>query len=114
MTGTVLANALLADKRRIDIAIEHGRISAIEPGGTIPTPAIDFAGALLVAGFVDGHIHLDKTLLGLPFVPHRPGSSIAERIARERELRRELAYPVEQRAHHLIARAVAHGTTALR
>ena len=41
-------------------------------------------------------------------------SSIAERIARERELRRELAYPVEARARHLIDQVVVHGTTALR
>src|SRR5207237_1892955 len=33
---------------------------------------------------------------------------------RERELRRELRYPVEEGAKHLIRRAVAHGTTALR
>ena len=37
--------------------------------------AIDLAGALLLPGFVDGHIHLDKTLLGLPFQPHRPGDT---------------------------------------
>ena len=30
-------------------------------------------GALVTPSFVEGHIHLDKTLLGLPFVPHRAG-----------------------------------------
>ena len=106
--------SFLPDGNRVDIAIERGRIAAIEPCGAFPAPTIDLAEALVVAGFVDGHIHLDKTLLGLPFVPHRTGSSIAERIARERELRRELAYPVEERARHLIAQVVVHGTTALR
>ena len=68
---------------------------------------IDLGGALLVPGFVDGHLHLDKTLLGLPFQPHRPGVTIAERIARERELRRELSSPVEDRAWRLIRQIVA-------
>ena len=79
-----------------------------------PGERIDLAGALLLPGFVDGHIHLDKTLLGLPFQPHRPGDTVAERITREKELRRELAYPIEERAKRLIAQVVAHGTTALR
>jgi cytosine/adenosine deaminase-related metal-dependent hydrolase len=63
---------------------------------------------------VDGHIHLDKTLIGLPFQPHRAGDTVAERIAREKELRRELRYPVEERARRLIEQVVAYGTTALR
>ncbi|HLJ69834.1 MAG TPA: amidohydrolase, partial [Roseiarcus sp.] len=75
---------------------------------------IDLHGALLVPGFVDGHIHLDKTLLGLPFQPHRRGDTVAERIAREKELRRELRYPVEERSRRLIEQVVAFGTTALR
>src|SRR5439155_14226557 len=42
------------------------------------------------------------------------GDTVAERIAREKEFRRELHYPVEERAKHLIHCVVAHGTTALR
>ena len=114
MTNTVLGGAVLADGRRVDVAVRDGRIAAIEPAGTAREPAIELSEALLVPGFVDGHVHLDKTLLGRPFVPHRPGSGIAERIARERELRREFAYPVRARARHLVNRVVAHGTTALR
>jgi len=113
---TILANALLPDGKRADILIEDGRIAAIGKAATAPAGAerIDLGGALLVPGFVDGHIHLDKTLLGLPFQPHRRGDTVAERIAREKDLRRELRYPVEERARELIRRVVAHGTTALR
>jgi cytosine/adenosine deaminase-related metal-dependent hydrolase len=114
VTEVTLGNALLADGRHADLNIENGRIAAIGPSGTVPRPAIDLGGLLLVPGFVDGHIHLDKTLLGLPFRPHRPGDTVGERIAREKELRRELCYPVEQRAKHLIRRIVAYGTTAVR
>jgi cytosine deaminase len=118
---------MLPDGRRCDVHIDAGRIAAIaEPGvsgnaavpaaagGTPAVPSIDLAGALLVPGMVDGHIHLDKTLLGLPFQPHRPGDTVAERIAREKELRRELNYPVEERAMALIRRIVSHGTTSVR
>ena len=69
------------------------RLPSPAPCRLAAAEAIDLGGALLVPGFVDGHIHLDKTLLGLPFQPHRPGDSVAERIAREKELRRELRYP---------------------
>ena len=117
MTAIVLANATLADGRRVDVHVGDGRIAAIaETGAAAAAGAerIELSGALLVAGMVDGHIHLDKTLLGLPFQPHRPGDSVAERIAREKELRRQLRYPVEERAKRLIDRIVARGTTAVR
>jgi cytosine/adenosine deaminase-related metal-dependent hydrolase len=117
VTTSVLANATLPEGRRCDVLIDGGRIAAIvEPGAAAPEGAerIDLAGALLVPGMVDGHIHLDKTLLGLRFQPHRPGDSVAERIAREKELRRELRYSVEERAMALIRQIVAHGTTSVR
>src|SRR5579871_6764697 len=111
VTATVIANARLADGRTADIRIAAGRIVAIdEAAATAAAGAerIDIGGALLLPGLVDGHIHLDKTLLGLPFVPHRPGDSVAERIAREKELRRELDYPPERRAKQLVRRVVAN------
>jgi cytosine deaminase len=117
MTRALLANALLADGRRADVLIDGAIIAGIdEPGANSPTDVerLDLTGALLVPGFVDGHIHLDKTLLGLPFQPHRRGDSVAERIAREKELRRELRYPVEERARRLIEQIVGYGTTSLR
>jgi cytosine/creatinine deaminase len=115
--ATIIANATLRDGRLVDVHIENGLIAdLVEAGGPAPPAAerIDLAGALLVPGMVDGHIHLDKTLLGLPFQPHRAGATVAERIAREKELRRELNYPVEKRARRLIEQIVASGTTALR
>jgi cytosine/adenosine deaminase-related metal-dependent hydrolase len=116
VTTTVIANAVLAGGGRADIRVSGGHIAAIdEPGrSTLGVERIDVGGALVVPGFIDGHIHLDKTLLGLPFQSHRPGDSVAERIAREKEIRGELAYPVEERAKRLIRRVVGYGTTVLR
>jgi cytosine/creatinine deaminase len=117
VTTIVLADAVLPDGRRVDVHTADGRIAAIverdaplQAGGE----RIDLKGALLVAGMVDGHIHLDKTLLGLPFQSHRQGDTVAERIALEKDLRRELRYPVEQRAQSLIRQIVAYGTTTVR
>ncbi|HLH48949.1 MAG TPA: amidohydrolase family protein [Roseiarcus sp.] len=118
MTILILADASLPDGRRADLRIAEGRIAEIAAAGSLAASAggerIGLDGALLAPGFVDGHIHLDKTLLGLPFQPHRRGDTVAERIAREKELRRELRYPVEERARRLIEQVVAFGTTALR
>jgi cytosine deaminase len=117
VTRILLANAMLADGRRADLQLDAGRIVEIAGSG-LPAregeERIDLAGALLVAGFIDGHIHLDKTLLGRPFQPHRGGDRVAERIAREKEIRRELNYPVEERARHLIRQVVGYGTMAVR
>ena len=47
-----------------DIAIDAGRITAIEP--KIETQAdreIDASGNLVSTGFVDSHVHLDKALV---------------------------------------------------
>jgi predicted amidohydrolase YtcJ len=41
---------------------------------------------LALPGFVDGHMHLDKTLLGLPWRPHVPGGSVRERVAAEKAI----------------------------
>jgi cytosine deaminase len=117
VTATIIANARLPDGRHADIRIDDGRIAEVSAprAATVPgVERIELGGALLVPGFVDGHIHLDKTLLGLSFQPHRPGDTVGERIAREKELRRELNYPVAERAKQLIRRVVTNGTTALR
>lgn len=117
MTTILLADATLPDGRRADVRIEGARIAAIDAPAA-PQPAgverIELGGALLTPGMVDGHIHLDKTLLGLPFQPHRPGDTVAERIAREKEIRRALHYPVEERARRLIDAIVGYGTVAAR
>ena len=104
-------------ERRVDVHITDGKIAALPRDGTAiasGTERIDLAGALVLPGLVDGHIHLDKTLLGLPFIPHIPGNSVAERVAAEKTLRRSLTMPVEQRAARLIGQVVASGTTAMR
>jgi cytosine/creatinine deaminase len=112
----VLTNARLADGTRVDARITGQRISAVQPanGAALVDTHLDLDGALLLPGFVDGHLHLDKTLLGLRFQPHLPGESVAQRIAAEKRLRRDLPLSVEERATKLVRQIAAYGTTSIR
>ena len=117
MTETLLANALLPGGRRVDLCVAGGKIANIADAVSAKESSrerIDLAGALVLPGLIDGHIHLDKTLLGLPFQPHRPGGTVAERIKAEKELRRSVSLPVEARATRLVEQVVSYGTVALR
>lgn len=117
MPKTLFRNARLADGASADIAVEDGRIVAIGTGaepGTYET--VDLLGALVVPSFVDGHIHLDTTLLGEPWRPHKPNTGtfdVLERVRFQRENLRDAA-PVEVRAAAEIALCLANGTTRIR
>jgi cytosine deaminase len=108
-----LSNARLEDGRMADVVVEHGRIAAIVPHDpAVAGEALE--GRLLLPALVDGHVHLDKTLLGLPWRPNSDARDVQGRIAHERAARGELALPVEVRAANLLRRMIAWGTTALR
>ena len=114
----LLTTARLADGRSVDVLVSDGTIRAVTPVGE-QTPrdgwaVLDCAGALLVPSFVEGHIHLDKTLLGLPLIPHRPGRTVADRIRNEKELRATLDLSIEQRGGRLVEQVAGFGTGALR
>lgn len=110
----VLADTLL-EGERVDLGIAGGRIARVAPPSTLRGGerfALD--GALVLPGLVDGHIHLDKTFLGLPWRSHRPDGTVAGRIAEERAERRAIAEPMADRALRLVGYVAARGTTALR
>jgi cytosine/adenosine deaminase-related metal-dependent hydrolase len=109
----LLSNCRLDDGRLVDIQLADEVISSIEPAG-MARDGIDLAGGLVLPGLIDGHIHLDKTHLGLPWMPHQPGGSVAERIEAEKAIRRGLEEPMAVRARRLVNHVVARGTTTLR
>lgn len=110
----VLADIRL-DGAPADIGLAGGRIARLGAAGTLEGAEIlRLDGALAIPGLVDGHIHLDKTWLGLPWRPHRPDRSVAGRIAAEKAERSAIAEPMARRARRLVEQVVAHGTTALR
>ena len=62
----ILRNARVAgqeDRPAVDIGIEAGRIAAIEPGLTADGKEIDVRGRLVTPGFIETHIHLDKSCI---------------------------------------------------
>ena len=57
--------SIAAESQRgpLDIAIEAGRIAAIEPAIAADAETLDLGGRLVVPGFVESHIHLDKACI---------------------------------------------------
>lgn len=118
MSGSrlLIADVHAGDGQSIDLLIADGQIAAVGPGLAAGSDVERIAGGggLVTRSFVDGHIHLDKTLIGFDFIPHIEGASIAERIAAERHLRKTVSLPVEARGGRLIEQVVAFGTGAVR
>ncbi|WP_405911746.1 amidohydrolase family protein [Streptomyces sp. NBC_00963] len=116
----VLRNATLPGGRRADIHLADGRVKAVtDPAvsgrSTAPEPAgVDVGGALVLPALVDGHAHLDKTLFGAPWQPHRDSAGLREQIANERALRASGDVPVADRAAALAHRMVSLGTGHVR
>lgn len=99
-----------------DVALAGGRIAAIAAAGerVIDGPSLALEQRLLLPALADGHLHLDKSFLGLPWRPHVAGDSIAARIAAERAERAALDSPLKERARRLVERVIGFGTLALR
>ncbi|HYF08316.1 MAG TPA: amidohydrolase [Acetobacteraceae bacterium] len=114
----LLTNARLADGRTgVALAITGGRIAAIlGPGAALPNAAgtMDLAGDLVLPGLTDGHMHLDKTLFGLPWWPHQAEPFRMSRIETDQRVLPSLPLDTEARAGALIRRCVAHGTAHIR
>jgi cytosine deaminase len=98
-----------------DVVVRDGTIARI--GGGVDAEAadvIDVSGRLLLPGLVEAHCHLDKTLMGQPWLPHSAGDSLAERIANDRVRRHELGLPSVENISALLRRMVAAGTSYVR
>lgn len=105
----ILRNATLADGARHDIEVKEGRIAAFLP------PTTGEPAGLVLPPLVDGHIHLDKTLLGLPWVPNQAeGNGVADRIAAERKVRAGRTVPETETAANLVNQVLASGTLHMR
>lgn len=107
------ANATLPDGSKHDIEVSGGRIVALLPASD--TGDLDLKGALVLPPLVDGHIHLDKTLLGLPWIPNQAaGNQVADRIEAERKVRAARTVPESETGANLVRQIVASGTLHMR
>jgi cytosine deaminase len=115
MIERLFTNALLPDGSAADLAVEDGRFAAIgcDLDADETAERIDLGGRLVLPGFVDGHIHLDKSFFGEPWQPHRPAASLRERLAVEKAMLADVR-PAAVRAEVLICQAASLGTVAMR
>lgn len=99
----------------VDVTIADGRIAAIGAPVAAPgVPVLEGEGQLLLPGLVEAHTHLDKTMWGMPWVPHAAGPRLIDKIETERRLRRELDIEPERQSGRQVIQALRMGTTAIR
>src|ERR1700730_6689259 len=104
MLDAFLTNCRLADGRVVDIGIADGKI-AIGGEGAAPTssnsaPALNIGGDLVLPRPVDDHMHLDKTLTGLPWMGHAAGPTRMSRIETDQTILPHLPLSTEERGGH--------------
>lgn len=92
------------------IEIEDGKIKTIKTNDSASN-AIDAKGYLMLPAFRDMHIHLDKTLYGLPWQALSPKRrTVKDMIAYEQEIIPELLKTSVSRAEQLISLQQHYGT----
>jgi cytosine deaminase len=100
-----------------DVVVRDGLVASIGPAGAAAAPdaeTVDCAGHVVLPSLVEGHAHLDKTLLGGPWVPHSAGDALADRIGNDRRRRGPLGLPDPDHVATLLERMVAAGTGHVR
>lgn len=115
---TIFLNARFDGGARHHIAVKDGRIAAImtadAPTGGAET--VDLGNALVVPGFVEGHVHLDTSFFGDAWRPHKPctdGFNVHERVAFQAQ-NMAAAAPMDVRARNQLDLCIGHGSTQMR
>ena len=97
----------------LDIGVQDGRIVAIAPGLAAEGAEYDAAGRLVCAGFIETHIHLDKSCIIDRCAPE-PGGE-ARTVARVAAVKHTFTVEdVQARATRTLEKCIAHGTTRMR
>ncbi len=97
----------------VDIGIAGSRIAAIERNLVCDAPETDARGCLCCAGFVESHIHLDKSRISGRCAP-APGRQ-PEAVRRISEVKHSFTTrDVYARAAVTLEGCIAHGTTRMR
>jgi cytosine deaminase len=111
----ILRNACIAGREPqiLDIAIEGGRIVETASGITADAPEDDIGGRLVCAGFVETHIHLDKSCI-LDRC-HSQLGTLAEAIAEVAAAKRDFTEDdIYQRGRRTLEKAILQGTMRMR
>jgi cytosine/creatinine deaminase len=111
----ILRNACIAGRepQTLDIAIADGRIVQIESGIAAGAPTEDIAGKLVLPGFVETHIHLDKSCILDRCTSHEGTltEAIAEVAAAKRAFTEDDIY---ERGRATLEKAILQGTMHMR
>jgi cytosine/creatinine deaminase len=111
----ILRNARIAGRggAAFDIAIAGGRIADIAPAIAAGAPEEDLGGRLVTPGFVDTHIHLDKScILERCRCEH---GTLQEAIAQVAAAKREFSEDdIYARGRRTLEKAILQGTTRMR
>jgi len=96
-----------------DIGVEGGRITTIMPSLGVAAETYDAAGRLVCAGFVETHIHLDKSRIIDRCAPE--SGRDARAVARVAAVKPGMTIEdVHARARQTLEQAILHGTTRMR
>lgn len=114
----LFTNARFSDGTKCSMLVRGGRFAAFQSGDKRPADVeiVDLDNALVVPGFVEGHIHLDTSFYGDAWRPHRPctnGFDVHERVAFQAE-NLAAAAPMDVRARNQLDLCIGHGTTHMR
>src|SRR4051794_36974573 len=111
----VIRNARLAGRgdATVDIAVAGGKIAEIAPRLSTEAPSENVDGKLVTPGFVETHIHLDKSCILDRCYPDKGtlDEAIAQVAAAKRAFTEDDVY---QRAARTLEKAVVQGTTRMR
>ena len=112
----ILRNALIAGRggdTPVDVGIEDGRIAVIEVDLQAEGREIDLAGRLVVPGFIETHIHLDKSCILDRCVSEK--GDLEEAIGQVAKAKKAFtAADVNARAGRTLEKCILQGTTHMR
>ncbi len=113
MLDQVVRNVRLVDGRVVDIAVAAGRIAGVEPAIAADCPAIEGGGRLVIPGFVETHLHLDKTCIldRCHIVEGTVGEAVRETAAAKRGFTPDDVYA---RGRRTLEKCILHGATRIR
>ncbi|MEM1293075.1 MAG: amidohydrolase family protein [Cyanobacteria bacterium P01_H01_bin.162] len=115
MVDSAITNVALMGRPGLwTVAWHNGQITQVQEASAVTThTTLDAQGQLLVPGFVDAHIHLDKAFL-LSRSPAQTGD-FAEALSNTLRLKAEYTVAdIQHRARRVLDRAIAFGVTAMR